>query len=154
MLACCAACAQAAVVLAHMDLTDPLVFVILSEIRSIKGNAFPVIFITGHTHTRGMNIHKVSCICRDSTVSHILTMQYTHSWTHMHTGYIQLDAHAVSLEGGHYLDTIGFVSLTNGSVFQHRYTTSASPPLLLHKHAYVHTHTHTILIHYSCGVTE
>ena len=44
---------DAVLVLAHMDLKDPLVYTILASIRQIKGTSMPVQFITGHTHYRG-----------------------------------------------------------------------------------------------------
>jgi 2',3'-cyclic-nucleotide 2'-phosphodiesterase (5'-nucleotidase family) len=44
---------DAVLVLAHMDLKDPLVYTILDSIRQIKGTSMPVQFITGHTHYRG-----------------------------------------------------------------------------------------------------
>ena len=43
---------DAILVLAHMDVNDPLVYVILDAIRSIVGPDMPVQFITGHTHYR------------------------------------------------------------------------------------------------------
>eukprot|EP00541_Cyclophora_tenuis_P008249 CAMPEP_0116549110 /NCGR_PEP_ID=MMETSP0397-20121206/4700_1 /TAXON_ID=216820 /ORGANISM="Cyclophora tenuis, Strain ECT3854" /LENGTH=438 /DNA_ID=CAMNT_0004073815 /DNA_START=132 /DNA_END=1448 /DNA_ORIENTATION=+ len=43
----------AILVLAHMDVNDPLVTVLLQAIRSTLGQQFPVQFITGHTHYRG-----------------------------------------------------------------------------------------------------
>ncbi|OEU21815.1 Metallo-dependent phosphatase [Fragilariopsis cylindrus CCMP1102] len=45
---------DAILVLAHMDLVDPLVHVIKSAIRSNIGQGMPVVFITGHTHYRGV----------------------------------------------------------------------------------------------------
>ena len=45
---------DAILVLAHMDLVDPLVQVIKSAIRSNIGQGMPVVFITGHTHYRGV----------------------------------------------------------------------------------------------------
>jgi 2',3'-cyclic-nucleotide 2'-phosphodiesterase (5'-nucleotidase family) len=47
--------ADALVVLAHMDLKDPLVRVILNGIRFIKPH-IPVQFLTGHSHTRGSEL--------------------------------------------------------------------------------------------------
>mmetsp|Transcript_8693 Transcript_8693/g.10163 ORF Transcript_8693/g.10163 Transcript_8693/m.10163 type:complete len:691 (+) Transcript_8693:147-2219(+) len=45
---------DAILVLAHMDLVDPLVEVIRSAIRTHIGEGTPVVFITGHTHYRGV----------------------------------------------------------------------------------------------------
>lgn len=45
---------DAILVLAHMDLVDPLVDVIRSAIRKQIGDGMPVVFITGHTHYRGI----------------------------------------------------------------------------------------------------
>ena len=45
---------DAILVLAHMDVKDALVSVLLEKIRSIAGNLMPVQFITGHTHYRGI----------------------------------------------------------------------------------------------------
>ena len=45
---------DAILVLAHMDVGDALVSVLLEKIRSIAGNLMPVQFITGHTHYRGI----------------------------------------------------------------------------------------------------
>jgi len=46
---------DAVLVLAHMDLVDPLVDVIRSAIREILGEErTPIVFITGHTHYRGV----------------------------------------------------------------------------------------------------
>lgn len=42
--------------LAHMDVQDPLVYVLLNATRSIVGNDMPIQFITGHTHYRGFEI--------------------------------------------------------------------------------------------------
>ena len=42
-------------VLAHMDVQDPLVFVIHKAIRAVLGPNFPVQFVTGHTHYRGFH---------------------------------------------------------------------------------------------------
>lgn len=47
---------DAVLVLAHMDLHDPLVDTILAGIRQIKGKTMPVQFITGHTHHRGYSV--------------------------------------------------------------------------------------------------
>ena len=45
---------DAVLVLAHMDLKDPLVYTILEAIRKVVGDdTLPVQFITGHTHYRG-----------------------------------------------------------------------------------------------------
>eukprot|EP00980_Cylindrotheca_fusiformis_P018314 scaffold5972_cov127-Cylindrotheca_fusiformis.AAC.1 len=44
---------DAVLVLAHMDLKDPLVDVIRKAIRDIAGAEMPIQFITGHTHYRG-----------------------------------------------------------------------------------------------------
>jgi 2',3'-cyclic-nucleotide 2'-phosphodiesterase (5'-nucleotidase family) len=44
---------DAVLVLAHMDLKDPLVDVIRKAIRHIVGDKMPIQFITGHTHYRG-----------------------------------------------------------------------------------------------------
>jgi 2',3'-cyclic-nucleotide 2'-phosphodiesterase (5'-nucleotidase family) len=43
---------QAIVCMVHMHATDPLVFVILSKIRSIVGEEIPIQFISGHSHIR------------------------------------------------------------------------------------------------------
>lgn len=43
---------DAIMVLAHMDMVDPLVDVIRSTIRDILGSDIPIQFITGHTHHR------------------------------------------------------------------------------------------------------
>jgi len=69
---------NAAIILAHMDFKDPLIDVILSRVRQLQGNEYPVVFLTGHTHIRGSSI---------------------------------LDRYAISIEFGHYLDTIGFVGI-------------------------------------------
>jgi 2',3'-cyclic-nucleotide 2'-phosphodiesterase (5'-nucleotidase family) len=45
---------DAILVLAHMDLTDNLVGVIQSSIRKLIGQGTPVVFVTGHTHYRGV----------------------------------------------------------------------------------------------------
>lgn len=45
---------DAILVLSHMDLVDPLVEVIRSSIRNRIGDGTPVVFITGHTHYRGV----------------------------------------------------------------------------------------------------
>jgi 2',3'-cyclic-nucleotide 2'-phosphodiesterase (5'-nucleotidase family) len=47
---------DAILVLAHMDLVDPLVSTILSGIRHHAGNGMPVQFITGHSHYRGYSV--------------------------------------------------------------------------------------------------
>lgn len=77
--------ADAIVVLAHMDLRDKLVTVILNRIRKINPT-IPVCFLTGHTHYRG---------------------------------FAHLDSSAISLESGHYFDTVGWLSFslakTNGN---------------------------------------
>jgi 2',3'-cyclic-nucleotide 2'-phosphodiesterase (5'-nucleotidase family) len=44
---------DAILVMAHMDVQDPLVDVILAAIRLTAGSDVPVQFITGHTHHRG-----------------------------------------------------------------------------------------------------
>jgi 2',3'-cyclic-nucleotide 2'-phosphodiesterase (5'-nucleotidase family) len=44
---------DAILVMAHMDVQDPLVDVILAAIRRKAGSNVPVQFITGHTHHRG-----------------------------------------------------------------------------------------------------
>eukprot|EP00980_Cylindrotheca_fusiformis_P005754 scaffold1194_cov127-Cylindrotheca_fusiformis.AAC.31 len=44
---------DAVLVLAHMDLKDPLVGAIRKAIRDIAGEGLPIQFITGHTHYRG-----------------------------------------------------------------------------------------------------
>jgi hypothetical protein len=44
---------DAILVLAHMDLVDPLVQVIRRALRDIVGDKMPIQFITGHTHYRG-----------------------------------------------------------------------------------------------------
>jgi len=46
---------DAILVLAHMDVMDKLVSVILDRIRFICGNDMPVQFITGHTHIRSFH---------------------------------------------------------------------------------------------------
>ena len=43
---------DAILILAHMDVQDPLVYVILNATRAIVGPDIPVQFITGHTHYR------------------------------------------------------------------------------------------------------
>ena len=45
---------DAIMILSHMDLVDPLVDVIRSAIRQRIGDGKPVVFITGHTHYRGV----------------------------------------------------------------------------------------------------
>jgi 2',3'-cyclic-nucleotide 2'-phosphodiesterase (5'-nucleotidase family) len=45
---------DAILVLAHMDLTDNLVTVIQESIRKLIGQGTPVVFVTGHTHYRGV----------------------------------------------------------------------------------------------------
>lgn len=45
---------DAILVLAHMDLVDPLVGVIRSAIRDSIGDDMPLVFVTGHTHYRGI----------------------------------------------------------------------------------------------------
>jgi hypothetical protein len=63
-----------------MDLTDPVVQVILNGIRSKAVDidprlaTIPIQFLTGHTHYRGWN---------------------------------KVDEHSSSFEAGHYLDTLG-----------------------------------------------
>jgi len=47
---------DAILVLAHMDVVDPLVKIILDRIRLICGNDMPVQFITGHTHIRSYQV--------------------------------------------------------------------------------------------------
>ena len=47
---------NAVLVLAHMDVVDPLVRVILAALREHLGDDMPVQFITGHTHYRGYHI--------------------------------------------------------------------------------------------------
>jgi hypothetical protein len=47
---------DAILVLAHMDLTDPLVTTILTKIRSKTSPEMPVQFVTGHTHYRGVQM--------------------------------------------------------------------------------------------------
>ena len=42
--------------LAHMDVQDPLVYVLLNATRNIVGDDMPIQFITGHTHYRGFEI--------------------------------------------------------------------------------------------------
>jgi len=44
---------DAILVLAHMDLVDPLVDVLRKAIRGIIGENTPIVFLTGHTHHRG-----------------------------------------------------------------------------------------------------
>ena len=46
---------DAILVMAHMDVNDALVSVLLEKIRSIAGSLVPVQFITGHTHYRGIH---------------------------------------------------------------------------------------------------
>lgn len=46
---------DAILVMAHMDVKDALVSVVLDKIRSIVGSLIPVQFLTGHTHYRGIN---------------------------------------------------------------------------------------------------
>ena len=45
---------DAVLVLAHMDLVDPLVEKLRSAIRGVIGNETPIVFVTGHTHYRGV----------------------------------------------------------------------------------------------------
>mmetsp|Transcript_1080 Transcript_1080/g.2412 ORF Transcript_1080/g.2412 Transcript_1080/m.2412 type:complete len:717 (-) Transcript_1080:421-2571(-) len=45
---------DAVLVLAHMDLVDPLVQVIRTAVREQIGEEIPVVFVTGHTHYRGV----------------------------------------------------------------------------------------------------
>ncbi|KAL3905391.1 MAG: hypothetical protein SGILL_009696 [Bacillariaceae sp.] len=45
---------DAILILSHMDLVDPLVEVIRSAIRQRIGDGKPIVFITGHTHYRGV----------------------------------------------------------------------------------------------------
>jgi 2',3'-cyclic-nucleotide 2'-phosphodiesterase (5'-nucleotidase family) len=45
---------DAILILAHMDLVDPLVEVIREAIRQRIGDGVPIAFITGHTHYRGV----------------------------------------------------------------------------------------------------
>eukprot|EP00537_Pseudo-nitzschia_pungens_P000999 CAMPEP_0172360748 /NCGR_PEP_ID=MMETSP1060-20121228/4723_1 /TAXON_ID=37318 /ORGANISM="Pseudo-nitzschia pungens, Strain cf. cingulata" /LENGTH=847 /DNA_ID=CAMNT_0013082823 /DNA_START=543 /DNA_END=3086 /DNA_ORIENTATION=+ len=45
---------DAILVLAHMDLVDPLVETIRAGIRMFIGDGTPVVFVTGHTHYRGV----------------------------------------------------------------------------------------------------
>jgi 2',3'-cyclic-nucleotide 2'-phosphodiesterase (5'-nucleotidase family) len=47
---------DAILVLAHMDVRDPLCQIILDAIRSIAGTDIPVQFITGHTHIRDYQV--------------------------------------------------------------------------------------------------
>jgi hypothetical protein len=47
---------DAIMILAHMDLVDPLVDVIRKAIRSHVGKHMPIQFITGHTHYRGYSV--------------------------------------------------------------------------------------------------
>jgi 2',3'-cyclic-nucleotide 2'-phosphodiesterase (5'-nucleotidase family) len=78
---------QAIVCMVHMHVTDPLVLVIQSKIRSVVGEDIPIQFISGHSHIRAFE---------------------------------SIDNRSTSFEGGHYLDTIGFVSFDlNGTNFQH-----------------------------------
>lgn len=44
---------DAILILAHMDMVDPLVEVIRKAIRDVVGEGIPIQFITGHTHYRG-----------------------------------------------------------------------------------------------------
>lgn len=44
---------DAIMILAHMDLVDPLVDTIRNAIREVVGSEMPIQFITGHTHYRG-----------------------------------------------------------------------------------------------------
>jgi hypothetical protein len=46
---------DALLVLAHMHVTDPLVFTIHQAIRSVVGEYMPIQFITGHTHIRAFS---------------------------------------------------------------------------------------------------
>ena len=46
---------RGAIILAHMDLVDPLVFAIRDKIRTLMGDRYPVVFLTGHTHYRGFS---------------------------------------------------------------------------------------------------
>lgn len=74
---------SAIIVLAHMDVKDPNVFVIRDAIRGYTSSidaslaTIPVQFVTGHTHYRG---------------------------------FIPVDAYSSSFEAGHYLDTLGWLS--------------------------------------------
>ena len=45
---------DAIMILAHMDLVDPLVDAILQVMRQVVGDTVPIQFITGHTHYRGV----------------------------------------------------------------------------------------------------
>jgi 2',3'-cyclic-nucleotide 2'-phosphodiesterase (5'-nucleotidase family) len=47
---------DAVLVLAHMDVRDPLCLVILDKIRTLVGDEMPVQFITGHTHKRDYQV--------------------------------------------------------------------------------------------------
>ena len=47
---------DAIMVLAHMDVKDRLVTVVLNKIRSLVEDPMPVQFVTGHTHYRGVHI--------------------------------------------------------------------------------------------------
>jgi len=40
------------IIIAHMGYSDPLVSVILSKMRELRGIDYPVVFFTGHTHIR------------------------------------------------------------------------------------------------------
>lgn len=44
---------DAILVLAHMDVENPLVYLLLDAIRGIVGDEMPIQFVTGHTHYRG-----------------------------------------------------------------------------------------------------
>lgn len=46
---------DAILVLAHMDVKDKLVTVLLIKIRALVGDTMPVQFVTGHTHYRGVH---------------------------------------------------------------------------------------------------
>eukprot|EP00299_Pterocystis_sp_00344_P017321 c8680_g1_i2.p1 GENE.c8680_g1_i2~~c8680_g1_i2.p1 ORF type:complete len:612 (+),score=133.42 c8680_g1_i2:323-2158(+) len=90
---------QAVLVLAHMDLQNDLLFVILEKIREVKGSTFPVLFVTGHSHYRG---------------------------------FAQFDSHAVSIEAGRFLDTVGFASITltpEKVITSHRFVTANADEL-------------------------
>jgi len=45
---------DAILVLAHMDLVDPIVEVLRSAMRDVVGEGTPILFATGHTHYRGV----------------------------------------------------------------------------------------------------
>eukprot|EP00041_Stephanoeca_diplocostata_P007301 m.102432 g.102432 ORF g.102432 m.102432 type:complete len:557 (+) comp16821_c1_seq2:219-1889(+) len=108
---------DAVVVLAHMDLKNKLVYMILSEIRNTLLNV-PVSFHTGHTHYRGYQV---------------------------------LDDNAVSLESGHFFDTVGWLAM-DLPLFQkhspHRLNTSFAKTTF--KHEFVDANVDSMAA--ACGV--